>query len=66
MTLYEFLQNDKTWQDTKLKRSATDTEKLLTRKEYLKLVGYMAYSESAYREYKTMYLLKNPNEENTK
>lgn len=60
MTLYEFLQKDKTWQDTKLKRSAADTEKLLTRREYLKLVGFMAYSEGAYREYKEMFLLKNP------
>lgn len=62
MTLYEFLQKDKIWQDTKLKRSAADTEKLLTRSEYLKLVGYMAYSESTYREYKEMFLLKNDNQ----
>lgn len=60
MTLYEFLQKDKTWQDTKLKRSAADTEKLLTRREYLRLVGSDMYSESAYRDYKELFLLKNP------
>ncbi len=56
MTLYEFLQKDKTWQDTKLKKPDAYTDKLLSRSEYLKLVGSDMYSERAYRDYKEEFL----------
>ena len=53
MTLTEYLQTDKDWQETKMKKTKIETEKLLSKTEYLRLVGKEMYSEKAYQEYKT-------------
>lgn len=62
MTLGDYLKNDKLWQDTKLKKPDAYTDKLLSRSEYLKLVGNDMYSERAYREYKETFLATHPDQ----
>lgn len=59
MDLIEQLAKDKTWQETKSKTNI-ETDKLLTKVEFLKSVGHEMFSEQAYKEYKVKWQeLKN-------
>jgi hypothetical protein len=50
-TLTEVLQHDPDWQKAKMKAENIKSEKILTRIEFLKLVGWQSYSDKAYQEY---------------
>ena len=47
----EFFRTDPDWTEAKKKASKITSDKILTRLEFLRLVGRKRYSKEAYREY---------------
>ena len=51
MTLTEALKKDPLWQKTKLKTNIIKTDRILTKIEYLKVIGHQRFSNQAYKDY---------------
>ena len=51
MTLTEALKKDPLWQETKLKTNIIKTDRILTKIEYLKVIGHQRFSNQAYKDY---------------
>ena len=52
MTIEQFFTNDKLWNDVKKRAKELDTDRLLTKSEYIKKVGAASYSDKEYKTYK--------------
>ena len=51
MTLTDFLKNDPDWQAAKMNTEKIQSDKIMTKVEYLKYIGWKNFTESGYKEY---------------
>ena len=63
MTLTEDLKKDPLWQETKLKTKIIKTDRILSKVEYLKVVGHQNFTHQGYREYVKNFKEENKNNE---